>query len=67
MLTIEAADQYERQVDAFARAVKGDEPLPYGIDDALANMAVLDALFSSEKTGAWASVDYSGVAGGHVS
>ena len=61
-LTIEAADQYERQVDAFARAVRGDEPLPYGIEDALANMAVLDALFDSEKTGAWANVDYSDVA-----
>jgi predicted dehydrogenase len=37
----------------FSRAVLGEIPLPYGLDDARANMRVIDALFRSEKTGAW--------------
>ncbi len=50
------SDQYAEQVDAFARAVMGESPLPYGLDDAIANMRVLDALFQSEKTGAWVGI-----------
>ncbi|MCX5494998.1 Gfo/Idh/MocA family oxidoreductase [Kaistia dalseonensis] len=52
-LTIPAVDQYALQVEAFSRAVRGTGPWQYGIDDALANMAVLDALFRSEKSGTW--------------
>lgn len=61
-LTIEPVDQYERQVDAFARAVQGAEPLSYGITDALINMTILDALFQSEQDGGWVEIDYSGSA-----
>jgi len=43
--TIAAVDQYSEQCDAFARAVLGEEPLPYGIDDAIRMMRILDALF----------------------
>ncbi len=31
-------------------------PLPYGIEDAIANMRVIDALFRSERSGAWEAV-----------
>lgn len=61
-LIIDPVDQYECQVDAFARAIHGDTPLPYGIDDALKNMAVLDALFRSELTSGWVEIDYSDTA-----
>ncbi len=51
--TIAACDQYGLQGDAFSRAIRSQSPLPWGIDDAIANMRVIDALFASEKTGAW--------------
>ena len=34
----------------------GDKPLPWGIEDAISSMKVIDAIFESEKTGAWAKV-----------
>ena len=51
-----ACDQYTEQAEAFALAVLGEQPLPWGIEDAIASMKVLDAIFRSEKTAAWASV-----------
>lgn len=46
-------DQYALQAEAFSRAVRGTGPWQYGLDDALANMAALDALFRSERSGTW--------------
>ena len=54
--TMPASDQYTLQGDAFSQAVRGEIPLPYGLDDALCNMRVLDALFTSAKTGNWQAV-----------
>lgn len=51
-----ACDQYTEQAEAFALAVLGKQPLPWGIDDAIASMKVLDAIFESERTGGWARV-----------
>jgi len=51
-----AVDQYTEQAEAFALAVLGEKPLPWGIEDAIASMRVIDAIFESEKTGAWATV-----------
>jgi len=53
---IPACDQYAEQAEAFALAVLGERPLPYGIDDAIQNMRILDAIFASEKSGGWAPV-----------
>jgi predicted dehydrogenase len=53
---IPACDQYAEQAEAFALAVLGEQPLPYGVDDAIQNMKILDAIFKSEKTNAWANV-----------
>ncbi len=50
---IPPADQYAEQADAFARAVLGETDLPYGIDDALANMQIIDAIFRAEQSGRW--------------
>jgi predicted dehydrogenase len=49
-------DQYQAQAEAFARAVRGKEKLEFGVDDAILQMRVLDALFRSEKSGAWEKV-----------
>lgn len=54
--TLPACDQYTLEAEAFARAVRGEEPLPYGVEDAITNMAVLDALFRSEKSARWEDV-----------
>jgi predicted dehydrogenase len=54
--TIPACDMYTLEIDAFSRAVRGETALPYGVDDAILNMRVIDALFASETTGAWAPV-----------
>ena len=51
-----AVDQYTEQAEAFALAVLGEKPLPWGIEDAIASMKVIDAVFASEKSGAWAPV-----------
>lgn len=48
-----AADQYQLQGEVFSRAVTGKAPLEFGIDDAIQQMRVLDALFKSEKQGRW--------------
>jgi predicted dehydrogenase len=54
--TLPESDQYMLQGEAFSRAVRGEIEFPYGIEDAIANMRVIDALFRSEKTGAWEAV-----------
>jgi predicted dehydrogenase len=54
--TLPESDQYELQGTAFSRAVRGEVALPFGVDDAIANMRVIDALFRSEKSGHWESI-----------
>ena len=54
--TLPASDQYQLQGEAFSRAVRGEIALAYGIEDAIANMRVIDALFRSERTGRWEDV-----------
>ena len=51
-----ASDQYMLQGEVFSRAVRGEIELPYGVEDAVRNMRVLDALFRSEKSGRWEQV-----------
>jgi predicted dehydrogenase len=48
--TLPACDQYMLEGEAFSRAIRSEIPLPYGLDDAIANMAVIDALFRSETS-----------------
>ncbi|KKB12290.1 NAD-binding protein [Devosia geojensis] len=50
------SDQYTEMAEAFALAALGRQALPYGVEDAISSMHVLDAIFESERTGAWASV-----------
>jgi len=52
----EIADQYLLQFDAFAQALieKADVPTP--VSDAIANMAVLDAVFAAAASGNWEKV-----------
>lgn len=49
-------DQYRLQGEAFSRAIRGEAPLGYGLEDALLNMRILDALRRSEASAAWERV-----------
>jgi predicted dehydrogenase len=46
-------DQYTLQGDAFSRAILNETPLEFPIEDAIANMRVIDALFCSAERGSW--------------
>jgi len=54
--TLPPSDQYMLQGEAFSRAIRGEIELPYGVEDAVRNMRVIDALFRSEKSGCWEEV-----------
>ena len=49
------ADQYTMQGDAFSRAVLDGTEVPVPLEDAIANMAVIEAVFRSGETGQWES------------
>jgi predicted dehydrogenase len=53
---MEVSDQYTRMSEDFSRAVLGEIPLPYDVDDARRNMRIIDALFRSEASGKWEEV-----------
>lgn len=53
---IAESDQYAELADTFGNAVLGKADLPYGPEDAVRNMVILDALFESEKRDAWVSI-----------
>ncbi len=46
-------DQYTLQGDAFSRAILDEAPLEFPIEDAIANMRVIDAAFRSARNGGW--------------
>jgi predicted dehydrogenase len=51
--TLPVCDQYTLQGDAFSSAIVDEAKLEFPIEDAIANMRVIDALFRSAKSGAW--------------
>jgi predicted dehydrogenase len=55
-LVIPPADQFALQADAFARVVSGRSAPLVSVEDAVANMMVLDALRRSAAEGTWAGV-----------
>ena len=50
-VTLPAADQYRLQMEAFSRAVRGEKPDAAGLEDAMVNMRVIEALFRSAGSG----------------
>jgi predicted dehydrogenase len=51
--TLAPSDQYAEEADAFAKAVLGETPLPYGPEDGVRMMRILDTMFRSARTGRW--------------
>ncbi len=46
-------DQYTLQGDAFSRAILNNSEVPVPLEDALGNLAVIEALFRSGESGHW--------------
>ena len=53
--TFPVCDQYTLQGDAFSKAVLEDTEVPVPIEEAIKNMAAIEAIFNSAKTGQWES------------
>jgi predicted dehydrogenase len=49
-------DQYTVQGDLFARAVLDGTPPPVSLEESVKNMAVLDGIFASGRSGQWSAV-----------
>ncbi len=50
---IPPADQYTIQGDEFSKAIRNDTEVPVPLEDAIANMKVIDAIFRSSSSGKW--------------
>ncbi len=50
---IPACDQYTVQGDAFSKGIREDGEVPVPLEDAIANMAVIEAVFRSAESGRW--------------
>ena len=57
METFPTSDQYTLQGDAFARAVRDNTEVPVPLEDSIGNMAVIEAVFRSGKSGQWETVE----------
>jgi predicted dehydrogenase len=53
--TFPICDQYVLQGDAFSRAILENTEVPVPLEDAIKNMAVIEAIFRSARTGQWES------------
>ncbi len=51
--TFPVCDQYTLQGDAFARAVFENTEVPVPLEDAIGNMAAIEAVFRSARSGGW--------------
>ena len=52
-IELEVADQFAIQAEEFSRAILEDRPQPVPLEDAVSNMACIDAIFRSSETGRW--------------
>jgi predicted dehydrogenase len=52
-LMLDICNQYTLQADVFGRAVLGGEAAPTPLEDAVANMRVIDRIFASAETSDW--------------
>ncbi len=51
--TIPTCDQYTLQGDVFSKAILEGAEMPVPLEDAVKNMAVIEAVFNSAKSGKW--------------
>jgi predicted dehydrogenase len=53
METIPACDQFTIQGDLFSKAIRGAGEVAVPVEDAIANAAVIEAIFRSAESGTW--------------
>jgi predicted dehydrogenase len=56
VIELPICDQYTIQADAFSEAISSGGEVPVTLENAIANQAVVDAVFRSAETGTWSSV-----------
>jgi predicted dehydrogenase len=54
--TLPICDQYTIQGDAFSRAIREGGEVPSPLEDAIKNMALIEAVFRSAQSGRWEEV-----------
>ena len=54
--TFPTTDQYTLQGDAFSRAILEGTPVPVSLEEGIANMTVIDAIFASAQSGQWKAI-----------
>jgi len=54
--TFPIADQYTLQGEALCRTIRDDGPVTVSLENSIANMRVIDAVFKAGKTGQWVDV-----------
>jgi predicted dehydrogenase len=52
-ITFPPVDQFSVQADRFSAAIRGVGTVPVSLEDAIGNMAVIDALFRSAESHSW--------------
>jgi predicted dehydrogenase len=55
--TFPTANQYIMQGDDFSKAILDDTEVPVPLEDAIGNMAVIEAVFKSAESGAWETLE----------
>ena len=55
-IEFDVCDQYGIQGDLFSRAILNDTNVPTPIEDSIANMKVIEAIFESEKSKTWETI-----------
>ncbi|HEU5014522.1 MAG TPA: Gfo/Idh/MocA family oxidoreductase [Roseiflexaceae bacterium] len=55
-IVFDTVDQYTLQGDLFSQAILNDAAVPTPLEDAVANMRVLEAIVASAKTNAWVAL-----------
>ena len=52
-IAFDTCDQYTIQGDVFSKAIREETSPPIPLEDSIRNMAVLDAIVRSGKSGRW--------------
>jgi predicted dehydrogenase len=55
-ISFPAVDQYQLEIEAFAKAIQNNEAVPTNFEDALNNMKVIDAVVKSAETDGWCTL-----------
>lgn len=55
--TFPVVDQYTLQGDAFSRAILDGTRVPVSLEEGIANMAVIEAIFASAHSGLWETIE----------